>query len=102
MSETADDPGTPQDPGTALSIARAAAADAERSLGEVAGRLASTEDQLAVASAAQADWDRLSAELTEELRQTRDRLDAIESSRTWRLTQGSLAPYRFVRGRLGR
>lgn len=96
MSETAKDAATP------LDVARTAAADAERALGEVVGQLAETRDELAVAVTSQAEWDRVSAELLEELRQTRARLEAIESSRTWQLTQRALGPYRIIRDRLGR
>jgi hypothetical protein len=88
-----------------LQTALDAAADARAALGEAEGRLQEARDAWYASSVAQAEWnERLDSLLQrlatsdEDHRQTLERLTAIETSRSWRLVQRGLAPYRLARG----
>ncbi len=84
-----------------LAVALDAAAKAENEQGRLQGELTKAMNQWAAACMAQEEWDRHLAERDEALRQAEERMRALEESRSWRLLQGGLAPYRWLRSRGG-
>lgn len=104
-SDRAEDPRA-QDLRAQLALALEAAAKAEQQLGTVEGERQRATMEWAAASMAQAEWDVLLSETVEDLRLAREalghaqaELEAHRSSRSWRLLQAVLGPYRWFRTR---
>lgn len=88
-----------------LDLARAAAAAAETTQGQLQGELTKVTELWVASCHARERWDVLFSENVEDLRLANEQLDAarrsraeIEQSTSWRLIQAGLAPYRRVRG----
>jgi hypothetical protein len=85
--------------GTELQVALDALAEAEAGRAAAEGRLRLAYVDLAAWDAQHEETARAVAELELRVASTREQLEAVLSSRSWRLVQGALTPYRWARGR---
>lgn len=82
-----------------LQTALDALAEAEAGRAEAEGKLRLAYVDLAAWDAQHEETARAVAELELRVASTREQLEAVLASRSWRLVQGALTPYRWARGR---